>query len=172
MSQYRVEIRLASILECGADIIVMSANPSLLAGSGLSGAIHKAAGPELEATCKELGPVNPGNSVVTPAFNIDAQFIVHTVCPRYLTGSSEEKSLLGSAYRSALDLFEQCGIAKSIAFASMGTGIYRWPLEIAADIAITELMNSRFEQTLMYVTDQKTREVYEKALNKKVVHNL
>lgn len=172
MSQYRVEIRLASILECGADIIVMSANPSLLAGSGLSGAIHKAAGPELEATCKEVGPINPGNSVVTPAFNIDAQFIVHTVCPRYLTGSSEEKSLLGSAYRSVLDLFEQCGIAKSIAFASMGTGIYRWPLDMAADIAITELMNSRFEQTLMCVTDQKTREAYERALNKSGAGNL
>lgn len=124
MPQHSIEIRLASILDCGADIIVMSANPSLLAGSGLSGAIHKAAGPELEATCKGLGPVNPGDCVVTPAYRINAQFIAHTVCPRYLTGSPEEKSLVGSAYRSALDLFEQCVIAKSIAFASMGTRIF------------------------------------------------
>ena len=162
MSEYSVEIRLANILECGADIIVMSANPSLLAGSGLSGVIHKAAGSELEATCKGLGPVNPGDCVVTPAFRINAQFIAHTVCPRYLTGSSEEKSLLGCAYRSALDLFEQCGIAKSIAFASMGTGIYRWPIEIAAEIAVHELKRSQFEKTLMCVTDQNSLAVYRK----------
>jgi O-acetyl-ADP-ribose deacetylase (regulator of RNase III) len=160
--EYSVEIRLASILKCGADIIVMSANPSLLAGSGLSGVIHKAAGPELEAICKGLGPVNPGDCVVTPAYRINAQFIAHTVCPRYLTGSPEEKSLLGSAYRSALDLFEQCGSAKSIAFASMGTGIYRWPLEIAAKIAAHELKKSLFEKTLMCVTDKNSLAVYRK----------
>ena len=162
MPEHSVEIRLASILECGADIIVMSANPSLLAGSGLSGVVHKAAGPELEATCKGLGPVNPGDCVVTPAFNIDAQFIVHAVCPRFLTGSSEEKSLLASAYRSALGVYEQCDTAGIIAFASMGTGVYRWPLEIAAKIAAHELKKSLFEKTLMCVTDQNSLAVYRK----------
>ena len=140
----------------------MSANPSLLGGSGLSGVIHKAAGPELEATCKGLGQVNPGHCVVTPAYRINAQFIAHTVCPRYLTGSPEEESLFRSAYRSALDLFELCGSAKSIAFASMGTGIYRWPLEIAAEIAVHELKRSQFEKTLMCVTDQNSLAVYRK----------
>ena len=159
-----IDIRVADILKCGADIIVMSANPSLLAGSGLSGAIHKVAGPELEAHSRHLGPIFPGNAVLTPAFDLDAHYIIHAVCPRFLEGSDKERQLLAQTYRSALEMADQCSDAKSIAFASMGTGIYRWPLEIAAKIAMLELITSPFEETLMCVTDEQSRLIYQRSL--------
>ena len=78
----KIDIQVRDILQSGADIIVFSAHPSLLAGSGVSGIVHKAAGPELEAFAKSLGTIAPGQSVITPAFNLPAKHIIHTVCPR------------------------------------------------------------------------------------------
>ena len=141
----------------------MSANPSLLAGSGLSGAIHRAAGRELETYSKGLAPLSPGTAVVTPSFNFDARYIIHAVCPRYLQGSDKECGLFAQTYRAALALYDQCSDAKSIAFASMGTGIYRWPLAVAAKIAVRELSMSPFDETLMCVTDDQSREIYQRA---------
>jgi O-acetyl-ADP-ribose deacetylase len=140
-------------LKSGADIIVFSAHPSLLAGSGVSGIVHKAAGPELELFAKSLGPIAPGESVITPAFNLPAKYIIHTVCPRNIYGTPEEESLLAMAYRSALSLKDKAPDASSIAFVSLGTGVYRWPLEVAAKIAVTELSKSKFETTMMCVAD-------------------
>ena len=97
-----VTIDIQDILQSGADIIVFSAHPSLLAGSGVSGVVHKAAGPELEVFAKSLGPIAPGESVITPAFNLPAKYIIHTVCPRYIYGTPEEEHGLAMAYRSAL----------------------------------------------------------------------
>ena len=77
-----IDIRVTDILKSGADIIVFSAHPSLLAGSGVSGIVHKAAGPELGVFAKSLGPIAPGQSVITQAFNLPAKYIIHTVCPR------------------------------------------------------------------------------------------
>ena len=155
-----IDIRIRDILKSGADIIVFSAHPSLLAGSGVSGIVHKAAGPELEAFAKSLEPIAPGKSVITPAFNLPAKYIIHTVCPRYIYGTPEEKNLLAMAYRSALSLIDKAPDALSIAFVSLGTGVYRWPLEVAAKIAVTELNKSEFESTMMCVADEKTRTVY------------
>ena len=134
-----IDIRIRDILQSGADIIVFSAHPSLLAGSGVSGIVHKAAGPELEVFAKSLGPIATGQSIITPAFNLPAKYIIHTVCPRYIYGTPEEESHLAMAYRSALSLKRQAPDASSIAFVSLGTGVYRWPLEIAAKIAVAEL---------------------------------
>ena len=89
-------------MKSGADIIVLSANPSLLAGSGISGVIHKAAGKKLELAAKALGPIKVGEAVITPAFNLSAKYVVHTVCPRYIDGQRGERELLAEAYRSAL----------------------------------------------------------------------
>jgi len=153
----------SDILASGADIIVFSAHPSLLSGSGVSGIVHKAAGPELELFAKSLGPIAPGQSIITPAFNLRAKHIIHTVCPRYIYGTPEEESLLAMAYRSALSLKIQAPDASSIAFVSLGTGIYRWPLEVAAKIAVTELSKSEFESTMMCVADIRTKAAYDKA---------
>ena len=140
--------------------MVFSAHPSLLKGSGVPGLLHKAAGPELELCAKSLGPIAPGESVITPAFNLPNKYIIHTVCPRYIYGTSEEEQGLAMAYRSALSLRDKAPDASSIAFVSLGTGVYRWPLEVAAKIAVTELSKSEFDKTLMCVADIQTKEDY------------
>ena len=155
-----LNIQTKDILQSGADIIVFSAHPSLLAGSGVSGIVHKAAGPELESFAKSLGPIASGESVITPAFNLPAKYIIHTVCPRYIYGTSEEEYLLAMGYRSALSFKDKAPDASSIAFVSLGTGVYRWPLEIAAKIAVTELRKSEFDKTLMCVAENQTKEAY------------
>ena len=159
-----IDIQVRDILQSGADIIVFSAHPSLLAGSGVSGIVHKAAGPELEVFAKSLGPLAPGQSVITPAFNLPAKYIIHTVCPRYIYGTSEEEQLLALAYRSALSFKDKAPDASSIAFVSLGTGVYRWPMEVATKIAVTELSKSKFETTMMCVADKVTAASYEIAL--------
>jgi O-acetyl-ADP-ribose deacetylase (regulator of RNase III) len=154
-----------SILEVTTDIIVMSANPSLLAGSGISGIIHKVAGPQLETTAKPFAPLTAGQAIITPAFNLSAKYVIHTVCPRYMDGRRGESEQLYNAYASALALHSTAPDAKSIAFVSMGTGVYKWPMALAADIAVKALLTSTFDQTLMCVMDEATRVVYQNALD-------
>ena len=157
---------MVDILQSGADIIVLSANPSLLAGSGISGVIHKAAGKELEIAAKALAPIKVGGAVITPGFNLSAKYVVHTVCPRYIDGQRGERELLAEAYQSALSFYNEVSDVTSIALVSMGTGVYRWPLELAAKIAIKELAQSKFEMTTMCVIDEATRTVYQRACAK------
>jgi len=157
-----LQIVVGDILKSKADVIVFSAHPSLLAGSGVSGVIHRAAGPELEKAAKNLGPLSPGEAVITPAFNLSAGYIIHAVCPRYIYGTLEDEQALARAYKSALDFREEAMGANHIAFVSMGTGVYKWPLDLAADIAIGELVQSEFETTSLYVIDEVIRQVYQK----------
>ena len=157
-----LSIRIQNILTANSDILVLSANPSLLAGSGISGVIHKAAGPNLEAAAKPFAPLEPGRSIITPAFDLSAKYIIHTVCPRYMDGQRGESEQLYNAYASALALHSQAPDANSIAFVSMGTGVYKWPMELAAGIAVKALLTSTFESTLMCVVDEATRRLYQK----------
>ena len=157
-----IEIVVGDILKSKADVIVFSAHPSLLSGSGISGVIHKAAGPALEKAAKILGPLRPGEAVITPAFNLSTNYIIHAVCPRYIYGKLEEQRGLAQAYKSALDLNKEAAGATRIAFVSMGTGVYKWPLELAANIAINALVQSGFEATSLYVIDEVIRQVYQK----------
>ena len=159
-------IKNSSILSTITDVVVLSANPSLLAGSGVSGAIHKAAGPLLEVAAKPFAPLAPGHAIITPAFNLSAKYVIHTICPRYMDGQRGESEQLYNAYASALALHSQAPDAKSIAFVSMGTGVYKWPMALAADIAVKALLTSTFEQTLMCVMDEATRVVYQGALDR------
>ena len=161
-----LSIRVQNILTANSDILVLSANPSLLAGSGISGVIHKAAGPKLEAAAKPFAPLEPGRSIITPAFDLPAKYIIHTVCPRYMDGQRGESEQLYNAYASALALHDQSPEAKSIAFVSMGTGVYKWPLELAAEIAVRELLKSQFERTYMCVINEETRLAYESKIHK------
>jgi O-acetyl-ADP-ribose deacetylase (regulator of RNase III) len=155
-----------NILELSSEVITISANPSLLSGSGISGIIHKAAGPQLEATAKPFAPLNSGQAIITPAFNLSAKYVIHTVCLRYMDGQRGESEQLYNAYVSALALHSQAPDAKSIAFISMGTGVYKWPMALAADIAVKALLTSTFEETLMCVIDEKTRLIYQDALDR------
>jgi len=167
-----IEIIVGDILKSKADVIVFSAHPSLLAGSGVSGVIHKAAGPELEKSAKVQGPLSPGEAVITPAFNLSASHIIHAVCPRYIHGTLEEERALAQAYKSALELKKKSYGAKSIAFVSMGTGVYKWPLKLTADIAARALAQSEFETTSLYVVDEMTRRVYQQACKKYLSESL
>ena len=161
-----ITLILSNLLSSPCDIVVISANPSLLAGSGISGIIHKAAGPQLEAAAKPFSPLTPGQAIITPAFNLSAKYVIHTVCPRYMDGQRGEAEQLYNAYASALALHSQAPDAKSIAFVSMGTGVYKWPMALAADIAVKALLTSTFEETLMCVVDEKTRLIYQAALDR------
>ena len=154
----------SSILDVHADVVVMSAHPSLLAGSGISGVIHKAAGPELEGFAKPLGPLKVGQAVLTPSFNLKAKYIVHSVCPRFYDGLRGEAPALRAAYANALSATDEIEDAESIAFVSMGTGVYRWPVLMAARIAVSELSKSRFDSTFMCLTDESIFFAYEHAM--------
>lgn len=133
-----VEILVANVLDIQTDVLVISANPSLLGGSGVSGVIHISAGPELEEWAKPLGPLKPGEALITPGFKLRAQYVVHSVCPRYLDGIRGEYEQLASAYARALGFYDQLRNPHSVAFISMGTEFYKWPLGLAAKIAVKE----------------------------------
>ena len=158
----------ASILDSAADIIVMSANPSLLAGSGVSGVIHKSAGPELERYTKPLGPLAVGQAVVTPAFEAQAKYIVHAVCPRYYDGQRGESEELRQAYQNALSVCDKLTDVRSIAFVSMGTGVYKWPIELACKIAVSELMKSQIQNTFVCIQDQRLLIEYQLEISRHV----
>lgn len=164
---FNCSVLIENALTAQSDIITFFANPSLLAGSGISGIIHKAAGPQLEAAAKPFASLTPGQAIITPAFNLSAKYVIHTVCPRYMDGQRGESEQLYRAYTSALALHSQAPDAKSIAFVSMGTGVYKWPMALAADIAVNALLTSTFEQTSMCVMDEATRVVYQGALDRR-----
>ncbi len=129
---------LGDITTIPTQAIVNSANPSLLAGGGVCGAIHRAAGPKLEAACRLLGKAEPGQAVVTPAFNLPAQYVIHAVAPRYLDGTRNEGETLRQAYVSICEIVSELQIT-DLTLPSLGTGIYRFPLELAARIACKTL---------------------------------
>lgn len=155
-----IKIVKESILDVDADIIVMSANPSLLAGSGVSGVIHKAAGPELEQYAKPFAPLSEGQAILTPAFNLKANHVVHTVCPRFYDGQRGEQQGLRDAYVNALKVCDDLDRTNTIAFVSMGTGIYKWPAELAAEIAINALSVRKFKNTLICIQDESLLKAY------------
>ncbi|MDE2234003.1 MAG: O-acetyl-ADP-ribose deacetylase [Gammaproteobacteria bacterium] len=123
------------ITDLDVDIIVNAANTSLLGGGGVDGAIHHAAGPELREACKKLGGCPTGEARITPGFRLKAEWIIHAVGPVWYGGGKGEPQLLDSCYRSAFHLALETK-ARSIAFPCISTGIYRYPKEDAARIAL------------------------------------
>jgi O-acetyl-ADP-ribose deacetylase len=125
-----------------ADAIVNAANPTLLGGGGVDGAIHRAAGPELLAACRviagRIGSLPPGRAAITPGFRLPARFVIHTVGPVWAGGSRGEERLLRSAYSESLCLAQENGLAR-IAFPAISCGAYGYPLDLAAPAALDEL---------------------------------
>jgi len=133
----RLEAALGDITEERVDAIVNAANRQLRGGGGVDGAIHRAAGAErLQAACRAIGECAPGDAVVTDGFDLPARFIIHTVGPVWQGGSAGEPETLASCYRSVLARADEIG-AGSVAFPAISTGVYGYPPELAAAVAVT-----------------------------------
>ena len=132
------------IVKSKTDAIVNAANTSLLGGGGVDGAIHKAAGRELLEECEKLNGCNTGEAKITGGYKLYAKYVIHTPGPIWRGGTKGEAELLSACYRNSLKLASENGI-KTIAFPSISTGVYRFPVEQAAEIAVNEILNYLYE---------------------------
>ncbi|UEC43457.1 MAG: 2'-O-acetyl-ADP-ribose deacetylase, regulator of RNase III activity (modular protein) [Methanothrix sp.] len=166
----RIGVVLGDITEMEVDAIVNAANPTLLGGGGVDGAIHEAAGPRLLEECRTLGGCPPGEARITKGYRLPAKFVIHTVGPVWHGGGRGEDGLLARAYSSSLSLAAERG-AKTIAFPSISTGAYGFPLDRAARVAVGEIKrfletNDTIEDVTIVCFSEKARGCYREALEK------
>ena len=143
----RIRLHTGDIARLQVDAIVNAANTSLLGGGGVDGAIHRAAGPELLAECRMLGGCPPGEARLTGGYGLPARHIIHTVGPIWRGGNSEEEKILENCYRSSLAIACARGF-REIAFPAIATGVYGFPGEAAARIAVATVCSHLAEQQL------------------------
>ncbi len=140
INQSRLELVEGDITRQDTEAIVNAANPSLLGGGGVDGAIHRAAGPQLLEECRTLGGCPTGEARITNGYRLKAKYVIHTVGPIYYVEGAQAPRLLALAYRNSLALAAQRGL-KSVAFPSLSTGAYGYPLEAAAPIALRTVID-------------------------------
>jgi O-acetyl-ADP-ribose deacetylase (regulator of RNase III) len=138
----------ADIATLAVDVVVNAANASLLGGGGVDGAIHYAAGPELLEACRALGGCATGDAKITPGFRLPARYIIHTVGPIWREGTRGERELLAACCRRSLELAAAHAVG-SIAFPSISTGAFCFPLKLAAPIALATVQNFDFSQSAL-----------------------
>ena len=158
-----IKVILGDITKLGSEVeaIVNAANEDLLGGGGVDGAIHRAAGPELLKECRTLGGCEPGDAKVTKAYNLKQKYIIHTVGPRYYSNPNPAETLR-SCYQKSLQIADELGV-KTIAFPSISTGVFRYPLEEAASIAINTIkqyQSTNIETVIICAFDEKAYKVY------------
>lgn len=162
MAQF--EVFRGDITTLRVDAIVNAANSSLLGGGGVDGAIHRAAGRELLRACEKLGGCPTGSAKATPGFDLPAKWVFHAVGPVWNGGSHSEAELLAGCYRRCLDLAKEHEV-KSIAFPAISTGIYHFPRQQAAEIAVrtvrAHLPPSGVELVIFCCFDESTARIYE-----------
>lgn len=155
----RLQVIVGDICLQSVDVIVNAANQRMLGGGGVDGAIHRAAGPDLMAACRQFPEVRPGVRCptgevrITPGFKLPARFVIHAVGPVWRGGGHREAELLAACYRSALSLAKQYE-CRSIAFPGISTGAFGYPVDAAARIAVTEVLQfleveSEFDKVLL-----------------------
>ncbi len=154
------------IVKAKTDAIVNAANTSLLGGGGVDGAIHKAAGKELLEECEKLNGCKTGEAKITKGYKLNARYVIHTPGPIWRGGSWGEAELLASCYKNCFKLALENDI-KSIAFPSISTGVYRFPIDRAAEIAVNEIISFLYEhdemEVYMVCYDETTYKAYKKA---------
>jgi O-acetyl-ADP-ribose deacetylase len=163
----RLEVVQGDITAESVDAIVNAANSSLLGGGGVDGAIHRAAGPELLEACRALNGCPTGEAKATPGFRLPARWVIHTVGPVWRGGSSGEADLLASCYRRSLEVAGELG-ARSVAFPAISTGIYGYPAEEAATIAVDTIRSTptSVAEVKLVAFDDRTRRLYEERLRR------
>lgn len=166
----RLCARKANIVTLSVDAIVNAANTSLLGGGGVDGAIHSAAGQDLLKECQLIGGCNVGDAVITKGYNLPAQFVIHTVGPVWRGGKNNEPELLASCYRNCMAIAARHKL-KSIAFPSISTGVYGYPIEPAARIAVKTVRDaiaqpSSLQKVIFCCFSQNDLDVYEFLLQK------
>jgi O-acetyl-ADP-ribose deacetylase (regulator of RNase III) len=167
----RIQLYQGDITEMHVDAIVNAANKSLLGGGGVDGAIHRVAGPKLLEECKKLNGCETGQAKITLAYRLPSRYVIHTVGPVWHGGEIGEKELLASAYLNSLKLAKEHQL-KTLAFPNISTGVYAFPKQLAAEIAINTVRNfltddDWFEEITFCVFDDENYAIYEKLLNQK-----
>jgi O-acetyl-ADP-ribose deacetylase len=169
----RIDLQKADITKLQADAIVNAANTSLMGGGGVDGAIHRAGGPEILEGCKKIvarqGGCKTGEAVITTAGKLPAKYVIHTVGPVWNGGNKNEVEKLADCYRNSLKLAVENN-CKTIAFPNISTGIYRFPKELAARIAVATVNdflsgNTSIEKVIFVCFDDENYEFYKKQLN-------
>jgi len=169
MQKEKIQLEMGDITKLKVDAIVNAANTTLLGGGGVDGAIHRAAGPKLLKECRTLNGCPAGEAKITKGYELPAKFVIHTVGPVWHGGNKNEDKLLASCYKNSLKLAKENGI-KSIAFPAISTGVYGFPSNRAADIAVNTVRkflekNDSIEKVIFICFDEKTLLNYKNALH-------
>lgn len=169
MGSDRIELIKGDITTLTVDAIVNAANSSLLGGGGVDGAIHRAAGPGLSKACQDLNGCSVGEAKITSGFDLKAKFVIHTVGPVWRGGMNDENELLALCYQNSLKQARENSL-KTVAFPGISTGVYGFPKDLAALIAVTEIRrilkkNKLPQKVIIVAYDDQSYNIYYKLLH-------